>query len=130
MPEPDGEMTVGIVGQFDASRINDDEVGAAPHGLFDAGAHNGMVLRGIRAADEDRAGDLDVIEGVGCQAGAEHTFQSRRARGVAHAGTAIHVVGADNGSHEFLRDIIVLVRRARRAQNPDAVWPVAVDQVA
>ena len=48
--------------EFDGARVDDDELRAAADGLFDAGANDRVVLRGIASGDEERARVLDVVE--------------------------------------------------------------------
>ena len=70
---------------------------------------------------------LDVVERIGRQACPEDPFERRGARRMAHARAAIDVVRADDGPREFLGDVVVFVRRPRRAEHADAVGAVAVD---
>ena len=64
---------------------------------------------------------LDVVERAGRGAGAEHRGQRGRARRVADARAAVDVVGAEHDARELLREVVVLVGRARRAEHADRV---------
>ena len=71
-----------------------------------------------------RAREFDVVEGVGRRAGAEHRLHRRGGRRVADARAAIDVVGAEHDARELLREVVLLVRGARRAEHADAVGTV------
>lgn len=115
------QMHVGVAGQFDLARVDDNQLRAAQHRLLDPRADDGMVLRGIAAADEKARGLLNVIEGVRRRTGAKRLFHAGRSRRVADAGAAIHVVCAEHHAREFLREVVFLIRSPRRAEHSDAV---------
>ncbi len=54
-------------------------------------------------------------------------LEADRARCVTHAGATVDVVRADHRAGELLEHIVVLVRRARRAEHPDRPRPVSLD---
>ena len=118
------EVQRGVVAELDVARVDDDEVGAVSRGLLDARAGDGMALGRIGAADEDRPGDFDFVERVGGGAGAERHFHGGGGGRVANARAAIDVVRPEGDAGEFLRDVVLLVGAARRAEQPDAVGAV------
>jgi len=116
--------------QLDSPRVDDNQRRAPPDRLLDAGADDRMVLRRVRAADEDRPGDFDVVERVRAEACAERVLQRRGAWRMTDARAAIDVVGAQHDARELLREVVLLVGRARRSQHADAVGSVAGHQIA
>ena len=113
--------------ELGAPWIDHDELCPATAGLTNPGADHGVVFRGIRAGDQNRARKLDVVEAVRGGSGAQHGLQGRRARRVAHAGAAVDIVRADGDAREFLREVVLLVRSARRAEHAHRVGSVARD---
>jgi hypothetical protein len=74
--------------------------------------------------------NLDVVERVRRQTGAKRPLERRRARRVADARAAVDVVRPDDGACEFLREVVLLVRRACGPKDPDAIGAIAIDQRA
>ena len=100
------------------------------HRLLDARTGDGVVLGRIAAADEKARGVLDVVEGICRRAGAEGLLHAGGGRRVADAGAAIHVVRAEHDTGELLREIVLLVRPPRRAEDAEAVGAGFLDDAA
>ena len=129
-PRPDGEVTGGVVGQLDAPRIDDDQACAATGGLLDSRADDRMVLGRVRARTPGSCGRVSMSsKELVARPAPSMPLQRRGARRVADARAAVDVVGADDRARELLRQVVVLVRRAGRAEHADAVGAVAVDQL-
>ena len=118
------QMNVRVMRQLDFARIDDDQFRAAQNRLLDARADDRMVFRRVGPAEEKCARLLDIIERIRSRAGAEHRFHRRGGRRMTDARATIHIVCAENNAREFLREIIVLVRPARRAEHAHAVGAV------
>lgn len=73
---------------------------------------------------------LNVVEGIRRRAGAEHSLHRGGGGRVADARATVDVVRPEDDAREFLRDVIFLIRRARRAEHADAVRPVRGDDFA
>src|SRR3990170_1936990 len=98
-------MDPRVSAQFYPPRVDDDQIGAAQDLFLDPGADDRMVLGYVRATNENGAGALDVVEGVGRRAGAEYHLHGRGRRSVADPRAAIDVVRLEHRSGEFLREI-------------------------
>src|SRR3972149_2403479 len=108
-PRSQPEMGPRVSAQFYPPRVDDDQIGAAQDLFLDPGADDRMVLGYVRAINENGAGALDVVEGVGRRAGAEYHLHGGGGGGVTDPRAAVDVVGSKNGSGEFLREIIFFV---------------------
>jgi len=119
-----GEVKRGVFGKLDPARVDDDELRALQNLLANARADDGMVLRRVRADDEDRARKLYVVEGIRRRAGAENGLHGSGRRRVADTRAAVDIVGAEHDAREFLDEVVLFVRRPGRAQDADGVGSV------
>ena len=119
------QVHVGVLGELDAPRVDDDESRTSERGLLDPGADDRVVLGRVRAADEDRlARSMSSNELVAAPV-PSIGFSADRARRVADAGAAVDVVGPEHDARELLDEVVVLVGGPGRAEHADRVRPVA-----
>ncbi len=109
---------------LEAPRVDHDQARAAQSVLADAGSDHRVVLGHVRAEDEHRARELDVVERAGGSPRTEHLLERVRRRRMTHAPAAVDVVRTDDGARELLRDVVLLVGGPRRAEHRDGVRPV------
>ena len=129
-PRPRPQVDVGVAGELDPARIDDDEPGAGDDPLLDPRADDRMGLGRVRPAEQEDVGAVEVLEGVGAAGEAERGDEARGRGGVADPGAVVDVVGADGHPHQLLHQVVLLVRRPGRGDRGDGVGPVLVDDPA
>ena len=125
-PGPALEVHVGVVGQLDAPRIDDDELGSGDHALLDARADHGMALGRIRPGEQEAIGAVEVVEGVRPARQTERGAEAGRRGRVAQARAVVHIVVAHH-PHQLLDQVVLLVGGACRGDGADRARPVALD---
>ena len=106
------------------ARVDDDELGAPAQRLLDVQRADGVRLAGVGADDEDRVGLFEVLERVGHGAAAQRLAQAGDGARVAEPRAVVDVLRADDGAHELLEEVVVLVGAARRREPDERVGAV------
>src|SRR5690242_3313329 len=114
-------MNQSICGQFNTSRIDNNQLCVAQDSLFNPCANNGMVLRWVRAEEKDRACLLDSVTRPARSTGAARPLHAGRRWRMTYPSAAINVVRSNDDARKFLGQVVFLVRSAGRSENSDAV---------
>jgi len=100
------------------------------NGLENVVKENRMRFSGIAAPEDDDVRLLDFTVGTRPAASSENRRQTGDAWGVSSSVTAVDVVAAHRGAHEFLRSEVHLVRGFRAAEHPEGCRAVPIDHPA
>ena len=97
----------------------------ALHGLLlDLGAGHRVCIGGIRTDHHHGIGIVEVVDAIGGRTRSVGVLHAKGSRAVAYTRAAIDVVGADHRPHEFLHEVVLLIRTTRTADPRDAVRTV------
>jgi len=117
---------IRVSGELNVSRVRHDELGPFFLGPENTSRNQRMARGGIGPDNENAPGIFDLADRICHGSASEGGGQTGHRGCVSEAGAVIDVVGADNRSGEFLRQIIFLVGYFSRHQNADAVRPVGI----
>lgn len=115
------QVVPGVSGEFDPSGVDDDTGDALHEFLLDPGPGDGVGIGGIGADDQDAVGGIQIGDGIGGGTGAEGALQAQGGGRMTHPRAAIDVVGADDGAHEFLHEVVFFIGGAGRRDAGDGV---------
>ncbi len=122
----EGRLDVRAAHEVDAARVNDDEPGAGPQPLLQAGREHGMGVRRVGPDEQHDVGLLDGGEVLRAGRRPERLLQPEARRRMADPGAGVHIVRAEGRAHHLLDGEHLLVGAARRRDPADGSGTIAV----
>ena len=117
------EPHIGPLCRTGPARVDDEQFGAAAKALQKMMEKDWMGLPRIRAPEQDHVRFFNFAVGTRSTSCSENRRQTGDARGVSSTVATIDVVAADDGAHEFLRDVVQLIGGFRTTEHAECPRP-------